>query len=231
LNKIINEFKFDCQKTAHCCENMEIFLNPFDILKISKKLDNTTTQIIDKYIIFLENTENGLYRPIIKSARRGLCIFNIDKLCSIHNSRPLSCRLFPLARINKEYILQDVDFCKGLKENIANRLLDYIKEDSGIDYLSMADLFHEKYEKLKNLNTGLLNDKYYNNLLNVLLYDFDYFYNGELNYLNCKDKAKLSFYLVENLIEIYDSSKVYDKEVIIEKLFLEGDKFLDKNFS
>ncbi|MDD2370788.1 MAG: YkgJ family cysteine cluster protein [Firmicutes bacterium] len=231
MYKIENEFKFNCQMTACCCQNMEIFLNPYDILMLSSELKLSTTEIVNKYILFLEEKGTGLFRPILKNARKGLCIFNVDNLCIIHLNRPLSCRLFPLARLNGEYYIQNVKFCKGLKENSYIKLMDYLKVDSGLEYLEMADLYHTKYNELKNLNNGLLHNKDYNNLLNILLYDIDYFYGEDLFKFNSKEKLLLSLYLVDRLIEFYENRNEITKEVLIENLYKKGDNFIVKNFN
>lgn len=229
MEKVIKEFRFKCQMTACCCTNMEIFLNPYDILQISKKCSLTTTEVLEKYILFLKDKESGLIRPIVKSARSGLCDFNLNKLCSIHSHRPLSCRLFPLGRIDGDFYLQEAKFCQGLEINDTVQLSDYLKDDEGTVYVEMTDIYHKITYNLKNENSAILNNKYYNKLLNVLLYDFDYFYNGEYNHLSSREKAVLSFHLINILIEEFDKKIIIDNQLLIDKLYLEGDKFIAKN--
>lgn len=215
--------------TACCCANMEIFLNPYDILQIAVKTNMRTNNIIDKYILFLEDKETGLTRPILKSARIGLCNFNKNKLCSIHDHRPLSCRLFPLARINGEFFLQKEEFCQGLKVDNNMKLSDYLNEDTGEEYLKSADLYHLIIEDLKYNGSDIIKNKYYYNLLNTIIFDFDYFYNGEFNEFNNNDKIQLSFHLAKYLIESVKKQPEYDKEDLLKNLYLEGDIFIAKN--
>jgi uncharacterized protein len=215
--------------TACCCTNMEIFLNPFDILQIAFKNNMTTSEVIDKYVLFLENKETGLTRPILKSARIGLCTFNENKLCTIHDHRPLSCRLFPLARIDGEFYLQQAEFCKGLKENNFIELSDYLNEDEGEEYLKSSDLYHEVIEDLKNVYPDMIRNKYYYDLLNIILFDFDYFYNGGLNELHNLDKIKLSIHLAKKIMESFRKEVNMDKEEFLENLYIEGDIFIAKN--
>lgn len=215
--------------TACCCTNMEIFLNPFDILQIANKTNLTTSEIIDKYILFLEDKESGLRRPILKNARIGLCSFNQEKLCTIHDHRPLSCRLFPLARIKGKFFLQQAEFCQGLKVDNIIELSDYLSEDDGVEYIKSADLYHEIIETLKNLYPSLIKNKYYFDLLNIILFDIDYFYNYELNEISNIDKLKLSFHLANKLMESFSKSDYTKKEDVLENLYLEGDRFIAKN--
>lgn len=215
--------------TACCCTNMEIFLNPFDILQIAKEVKITTSEVIDKYILFLKCKDTGFIRPILKSARIGLCDFNKNKLCRIHDHRPLSCRLFPLARIEGDYYLQEAEFCQGLKVDNKIDLSEYLREDSGEEYIESADLYHKTMEDLKTSNSAVLDNKYYYDLINIILFDFDYFYNGELNELKNSEKIKLSFYLIDKLVELFKGHSEMAKEELLENLYLEGDKFIAKN--
>lgn len=215
--------------TACCCTNMEIFLNPFDILQISIKTNMTTSEVIDKYILFLEDKETGLRRPILKNARIGLCSFNKNRLCTIHDRRPLSCRLFPLARIKGEFYLQKAEFCQGLEVDNIIELSDYLNEDRGEEYLKSADMFHEVIDDLKNNYSDMIINKYYYDLLNIILFDIDYFYNYELNEIYNFDKIKLSIHLAKKLMESFSKSGYCNKEELLENLYLEGDIFIDKN--
>lgn len=215
--------------TACCCTNMEIFLNPFDILQIASKTNSSTSEIIDKYILFLEDKESGLRRPIFKNARIGLCSFNHEKLCSIHENRPLSCRMFPLARIKGEFYLQQAEFCQGLKVVSKIELSDYLSEDDGMEYIKSADIYHEIIENLKNHYPDMIKNKYYFDLLNIIIFDIDYFYNNELNDINNIDKLKLSLHVAKKLMESFRKSKHKSKEELLENLYQEGDTFIAKN--
>lgn len=229
MEKVINEFKFKCQLTACCCTNMEIFLNPYDILQIAKKCSITTTEVLEKYILFLKDKESGILRPILKSARTGLCEFNLNKLCTTHSHRPLSCRLFPLGRIDGEFYLQEAEFCQGLEINETVQLSDYLKSDDGRIYIEIADIYHNIVNSLKKENLELLENSYFHDLLNVLLYDFDYFYNGEYIGLSSKEKVILSFHLIYILIDEFNKKLINNNQLLIEKLYLEGDKFIVEN--
>ncbi|KAF0091344.1 MAG: hypothetical protein FD141_1133 [Fusobacteria bacterium] len=229
MEKVIKEFRFKCQMTACCCTNMEIFLNPYDILQIANQCSITTSEVLEKYILFLKDKESGIIRPIFKSARTGLCDFNLNKLCTIHSHRPLSCRLFPLGRIDGDFYLQEAKFCQGLENNDIVQLSDYLKDDDGNIYLEMTDIYHKIVNSLKNENLAILDNNYYNNLLNVLFYDYDYFYNGEYNHLSSREKMLLSFHLINILIEEFNKKIISDNQLLIDKLYLEGDKFIAKN--
>jgi len=215
--------------TACCCTNMEIFLNPYDILQLAKKNKISTTEVIETYVLFLKSKDTGFIRPILNSARSGLCCFNKNKLCSIHDHRPLSCRLFPLARIGGEYFLQDAGFCQGLKMDYTMKLSEYLSDDDGEEYLNSADLYHKIMDDLKVSGSSIIENEYYYDLLNILLFDFDYFYNGEYYDLKNIEKSLLSFHLAEKLIETFNTDPEIDKEKLLENLYIEGDRFIAKN--
>lgn len=209
---------------------MEIFLNPFDILQISIKIKMTTSEVIEKYVLFLEDKESGLTRPILRDARNGLCSFNKENLCTVHDHRPLSCRLFPLARIKGEFFLQQAEFCQGLKSDRIIQLSDYLNEDSGKEYLYFADMYHQIIQDLKTNHTALIKNKYYYNLLNILFFDISYFYNYEIEKLQNAEKIMLSIHLAKKLMELFSNRQNLNKEELLDKLYLEGDNFIAKNF-
>lgn len=225
MKKVIDNFSFECQMTACCCTNMEIFLNPYDILQLASAANMTTTELIDRHILFLHDRTNNNQRPILKQARTGICFFNQDKLCMIHKTRPLSCRLFPLARINNEYYIQEADFCQGLKVDRLSDLNDYLDSDTGRVYIEAADRYHLLISAIKD---NLKVDDYYHKLINILLFDYDYFFNGEYANIENKDKLELIYHLVKELLKLINIEPALNNEEVLNRLFEEGDRFIAK---
>lgn len=232
-HQIVNTFNFKCHMTACCCNSMEIFLNPYDIIQIASNLNLTTSKVIDDYILFLEDKDNKVIRPILKKARYGLCDFNLNKLCIIHKFRPLSCRLFPLARVNGNFYLQNASFCIGLKEQVSNNFEEYLSEDFGEKYLVLADSYHNIMTSVQENINELIKNKYYWDLLNTIIYDIDYFYGYEeevYKKIGSLDKTRLALHLAETFIDLYTKNDLIEKSEIINMLYIEGDNFIDQNF-
>jgi hypothetical protein len=108
-------------------------------------------------------------------------------------------------------------------------LSDYLNDDEGNVYLEMTDIYHRIVNSIKKDYITILDNPYYNDLLNVLLYDFDYFYNGEYNNLSSREKVDLSFHLITILIEEFNKNIINDNQILIDRLYLEGDKFIAEN--
>lgn len=94
-------FRFSCGPHiscfVHCCTGTNIWLYPFDVLRISRSLGISTTEFINRHcryfdspphfpVLLLKNADNG----------EGRCPFALDSGCSVYPDRPWICRLFPV---------------------------------------------------------------------------------------------------------------------------------------
>ncbi|MBQ6679377.1 MAG: YkgJ family cysteine cluster protein [Lachnospiraceae bacterium] len=152
-----------CQGCSDCCRDQGtmIILDPYDVFSLCKALQTDfqslvrsgliRIQIVDgisqpglavrPYYVFEE--QDGRKRP----RRMDCCVFlNTEGRCSIHDTRPGICRLFPLARLYENdsfsYILQK-DQCSqpdGSKIRIKNWL--------GIPELPRYEDFVLRYHRL-----------------------------------------------------------------------------------
>lgn len=104
LNDMVKADCGDCKGCFSCCEGMgnSILLDPYDIFLLTKNLNKTMEQLLQKEIEL--NVVNGLILPNLKmEGIKERCSFlNEEKRCSIHSFRPGICRLFPLGRQYEE---------------------------------------------------------------------------------------------------------------------------------
>ena len=107
--------KLGCQECAGCsacCQGMgeSIILDPLDVFRIEKKLNKSFEELLQEHLEL--NVVDGVILPNLKLAGKAeVCTFlNREGRCSIHDSRPGICRLFPLGRYyenhNYKYFLQ-----------------------------------------------------------------------------------------------------------------------------
>jgi len=95
-------FNFTCG--AHvscfvdCCTGTRIWLYPYDVLRISRFLSLTTSELLQRYCKFYEPDEAGFPVLLFKSAEngKGRCPFAGESGCRIYPERPWICRLFPV---------------------------------------------------------------------------------------------------------------------------------------
>ncbi len=91
----------DCKGCSECCHDMgeSIILDPYDVYMICRELGTSFEKLlVDKLEL---NVVDGLILPNIKMQEKSLqCGFLSDEgRCTIHQSRPGFCRLFPLGRV------------------------------------------------------------------------------------------------------------------------------------
>lgn len=90
----------ECAGCSACCHGMgnSIVLDPLDVYRISKRLGKSFKELLEEH--FELNVVDGIILPNLKLAgSEEACTFlNAEGRCSIHDSRPGVCRLFPLGR-------------------------------------------------------------------------------------------------------------------------------------
>jgi len=83
-------FSYKCNACNRCCRNKAIRVNPYEVLRLARRLGLSTTEFIER------KTEAG--GTVLRSVAGGNCIFLSAGGCSVHADRPLACRIYPLAR-------------------------------------------------------------------------------------------------------------------------------------
>lgn len=170
-----HKIKFNCRKCARCCQDSEIKLSPYDILLICKKLNLTTLFFHQKYSYFILDQENkNLLTCMLKTSPQ--CPFLNEAGCAIYDSRPLGCRVFPLATQpfydgkiikNNYYVLEE---CPGFNTNKKTSLAEF-KEYQGIYPNEIIEPWIKF--KIKAINANLPNnDHFYQQFLSIC-YNFE----------------------------------------------------------
>ena len=91
----------DCKGCSSCCHDMgdSIILDPYDIYVLQKALNRSFESLLNKEIS-LRVVDYLITPHITMIPGRNCCAFLSDTgRCTIHDSRPGYCRLFPLGRI------------------------------------------------------------------------------------------------------------------------------------
>ena len=157
-----SKFNFSCHKDVPCfnacCADVNIFLTPYDIIRLKKNLGITSTDFLKKYTIspFDKNLNYPVLLLKMADNERKSCQFVSDQGCTVYNDRPWACRMYPLGLAspgkdageeNEEfYFLLQEDVCKGFREKKEYTVAGWIK-DQGIDE------YNEFGEYFKDLTT------------------------------------------------------------------------------
>jgi uncharacterized protein len=98
-------FRFECRKGiacfTKCCENTDILLTPYDVLRLKNRLDVSSREFIDGYTRDCELDMHGM--PALKLGhRRGssACVFLDGEGCGVYEDRPAACRYYALGQMS-----------------------------------------------------------------------------------------------------------------------------------
>jgi len=154
-----SRFKFSCHKNVpcfnECCGDVNIFLTPYDIIRLKRNLGITSTEFLSKYTIspFDKNLKYPIILLKMGDDEKKKCPFVSAEGCTVYADRPWACRMYPLglASPGKDsgehqeefYFLLKEDACKGFLED-KNYSVDEWLKDQGIDeYNRMGEYFRD----------------------------------------------------------------------------------------
>jgi len=97
-----DSFSFSCDQGLacfnKCCRDINLFLTPYDILRMKRRLRIPSSEFLKTYTFPLFPEEIGhpviLLRMVPDETKN--CPFVSEKGCMIYDDRPWSCRSFPL---------------------------------------------------------------------------------------------------------------------------------------
>lgn len=97
---IDDKFSFSCRQCGKCCiEREDILLTPLDLFKLSKKLNMTPNDFVEKYgeVYIGDSSRMVLVRLKPRGSIRR-CPLLKDRKCSVHDAKPRVCAMFPIGR-------------------------------------------------------------------------------------------------------------------------------------
>lgn len=153
-------FQFACHPGVscfnHCCGDVNIFLSPYDVLRMKRRLGISSTEFLEKYT-FLP-VQKDMKTPVVMmrmnddSAKS--CPMLTDQGCGVYADRPWPCRMYPLGlaaqkdtpdgwRGERFYFLLQEEGCKGYAEPKQWTVRQWL-EDQGVDeYDEWGEQFKE----------------------------------------------------------------------------------------
>jgi len=155
-----SKFKFRCHPGVscfnECCADVNIFLTPYDIIRLKNRLGITSQEFLDKYTI-IPFDKNLPYPAVLLAMReegKKACHFVTEKGCSVYEDRPWACRMYPLGMaspkdagatpaMNEFYFLLKEDICKGFCEEREQTVSDWLNDQGIIEYNEMGELWKD----------------------------------------------------------------------------------------
>lgn len=153
-------FNFSCQPGISCfnkcCADVNIFLLPYDVLRLKKRLGMTSTEFMDTHTLL--PVQKDMKTPVVvlrmNDDEEKTCPFVTEAGCGVYEDRPWPCRMYPLGlaaskdtpdgwRGERFYFLQRETVCKGGDEPKQWTVRQWL-DDQGVDaYDEWGEAFKE----------------------------------------------------------------------------------------
>lgn len=154
-------FMFGCHPGVSCfnkcCSDVNIFLLPYDVLRLRRRLKLTSSEFLDKYTLL--PVQRDMKTPVVllrmNEDEAKCCPFLTEGGCGIYTDRPWPCRMYPLGlaaqkdtadgwRGDRFYFLLQEEGCCGFDETQKWTVREWL-DDQGIDEY---DEWGEAYKEL-----------------------------------------------------------------------------------
>lgn len=149
-----SDLVFACRKGltcfTECCRGTNIVLTPYDVIRLKKRLNLSSTEFLALYTSpeILDKTD--LPVPLLKHLEdeASSCPFVREDGCLVYEDRPAACRYYPLGHLTlrpKEgdqteqfYFLVKESHCRGFEEDKSWTVKEFLR-DQGADGYDLAN--------------------------------------------------------------------------------------------
>ena len=141
-------FQFNCFPGVpcftKCCQDINIVLTPYDVLRLKRALGISSDEFLDKYAVVIPHPKRLIPLVMLKMNEEDKkCPFVKANGCTVYPDRPWPCRMYPL-NMNDDgtfSLLTDISRCRGLDEKEVLRIGEWLVEQGIIPYDEMNTLF------------------------------------------------------------------------------------------
>lgn len=152
-----DSFKFACHPDLtcfnHCCGDVNIFLSPYDVLRLKNRLGLTSKEFLDTYALMPVQKE--MKTPVIvlkmNDDEKKTCPFLTEKGCGQYADRPWPCRMYPLglasppegSEEDEFFFLLKEDICKGHDSDRKWTVNEWMQDQDVAAYHEMGELYKQ----------------------------------------------------------------------------------------
>jgi len=140
----------DCYMT--CCRNVDMYLFPYDILRMKQCIGIDSEQFMRQYTRFGQGPHPYFPAIMLKLDEQSkACPFLGEDGCTIYKDRPSSCRTYPLERaVDRDqssaskgefYFLTNHSYCHGHQAETTFTVKEWVRNQWIHDYNTMNDLW------------------------------------------------------------------------------------------
>jgi Fe-S-cluster containining protein len=153
-------FTFGCHPGVscfnHCCSDVNIFLSPYDVLRLKKRLGITSGEFLDRYALM--PVQKDMKTPVVllrmSDDGKRTCPFLTEAGCGVYQDRPWPCRMYPLGmaaakdtpdgwRGERFWFLLREDVCKGFGEPKSQTVKEWLENQGVEPYDDWGDAYKE----------------------------------------------------------------------------------------
>ncbi len=152
-------FKFRCHPQVacfnRCCRNLNLFLYPYDVIRLKHRLNLSSDQFLDKYVDIVLREANYFPEVLLSMSDNPerTCPFLSDAGCAVYPDRPDTCRTFPVeqgvyydaaSKTSKLiHFFRPPDFCQGPYEQQEWTARSWARDQEAVVYNQMTLLWSE----------------------------------------------------------------------------------------
>lgn len=152
-------FQFACHSGVSCftfcCRKLELFLYPYDIIRLKRKLVINSEEFLNKYAAVVQGSNPYFPAVVLRMLdnQENTCSFLGENGCRVYEDRPSACRTYPLERaVDREsslgqrdefYFMTDHSYCKGHDEKRSWTVKEWLQDQHLLYYNMMDDLWAE----------------------------------------------------------------------------------------
>ncbi|MBU1168259.1 MAG: YkgJ family cysteine cluster protein [Proteobacteria bacterium] len=151
-----DEFHFKCHKGLTCfnlcCRNLNLFLYPYDVIRLKNNLNISSGEFIDRYTDIVLRPGNHFPDVLLKMADNDAktCPYLSDTGCLVYPDRPDACRTFPVeqgvmfrdgAQPEPVFFFRPPDFCLGQHETQVFTIDTWADDQDAATYNAMTVLW------------------------------------------------------------------------------------------
>ena len=155
-----DRFAFECHPGVscfnQCCGDVNIFLSPYDVLRMKKRLGMTSSEFLDKYALLPVHKDMKFPTVVLRmnDDDAKTCPFLTARGCGIYTDRPWPCRMYPLGlaarkdtpdgwRGEHRYFLLKENACQGHCGGPEHAVRQWLEEQGVDEYDEWGDAFKE----------------------------------------------------------------------------------------
>ncbi len=152
-----DKFSFACNPGVscfnHCCADVNIFLSPYDVLRLKNRLDMSSSAFLDKYAML--PVQKHMRTPVVMvrmmDDEKKTCPFLTEEGCGVYSDRPWPCRMYPVGLASPGEGSEEEEFFFLLKEDVCHghegerewTVAEWIANQEAGPYNEFGELFKE----------------------------------------------------------------------------------------